>query len=80
MDELRTSTPTPPDRLPARAYNFEHFLPKHLWFDMRRTFEAVGIPPGSTAPSFELPRADGGKLSLSSLRGRPVLLRFGSFT
>ncbi len=36
--------------------------------------------PGEVAPDFKLPRAGGGTLRLSELRGRPVLLHFGSFT
>jgi hypothetical protein len=36
---------------------------------------------GDLAPDFELPAARGdGNASLSSLRGRPVVLIFGSFT
>jgi len=31
---------------------------------------------GSPAPSFDLPRADGGRLALSDLRGKPALLFF----
>lgn len=36
---------------------------------------------GDLAPDFELPAARGdGRAKLSSLRGRPVVLIFGSFT
>ena len=31
---------------------------------------------GDEAPDFTLPRAGGGEVSLSSLRGRPVVLAF----
>ena len=62
-------------------YNFEHFRTKHLAQDARRTVVAEGIRPGEPAPDFELPRADGaGTVRLTDLRGRPVLLHFGSFT
>jgi len=42
--------------------------------------EPDGLPLGEAAPDFELPRAEGGSLRLSDLRGRPTLLHFGSFT
>lgn len=35
-----------------------------------------GLPPGTTAPAFTLPRLDGGELSLSDYAGQPVLLVF----
>ncbi len=35
-----------------------------------------GLPAGTTAPAFTLPRLDGGELSLSDYAGRPVLLVF----
>ena len=65
---------------PAGEYNYEHFRTKHLLQDARRTIQKQGILPGEIAPDFELPRAGGGTLRLSDLRGKPVLLHFGSFT
>ena len=34
------------------------------------------VPIGSTAPDFTLPQVGGGELTLSSLRGAPVVLVF----
>ena len=67
-------------RLSRDDYNFKHFRTKHLLSDMQATLEQRGIPPGAVAPEFELPRVDGVAVRLSELRGRPVLLHFGSFT
>lgn len=64
----------------AKEYNFEHFRATHFLKDVQRTMEAAGIRPGEPAPDFELPRAGGGRLRLSDLRGKPVLLHFGSPT
>lgn len=61
-------------------YNFEHFRTRHLATDGLNTLRSKGISPGEEAPDFELPRVDGGTLRLSELRGRPVLLHFGSRT
>lgn len=61
-------------------YNFEHFRTKILLQDAERTVEARGIRPGEAAPDFELPRVGGGALRLSELRGRPVILHFGSLS
>lgn len=61
-------------------YNFEHFRTKILLHDAERTVEARGIRPGETAPDFNLPQVGGGSLRLSDLRGRPVVLHFGSFS
>lgn len=38
--------------------------------------ERNGLPAGTPAPDFRLPRTDGGELSLSDLRGKKVLLVF----
>ena len=61
-------------------YNYEHFRPKHLLADLWRSVKGEGLQPGSEAPDFELQSTDGDRVRLSSLRGRPVLLHFGSGT
>jgi cytochrome oxidase Cu insertion factor (SCO1/SenC/PrrC family) len=61
-------------------YNYEHFRPKHLWADLWRSVRGEGVRPGNQAPDFELESTDGKPIRLSSLRGRPVFLHFGSGT
>ena len=73
-----TTTTSEAERI--ESYNFERFRATHLAQDGLNTLRSRGIPPGETAPDFELPRVGGGSLRLSELRGRPVLLRFGSRT
>lgn len=71
------------DRTDINDYNFNHFRTVHLLKDIQRTIVKQGIEPGSLAPDFELPFADqafGESLRLSELRGRPVVLHFGSLT
>jgi hypothetical protein len=62
------------------AYNFSRFRRYILRADLLRTLQRYGIPPGDVAPVFTLPLASGELLSLQQMRGRPVLLHFGSFT
>ena len=38
--------------------------------------ESSTVPVGSPAPDFTLTRSGGGEVSLSSFRGRPVVLAF----
>lgn len=61
-------------------YNFQHFRTKHLINDIKRSLRRDGVAPGERAPDFDLPRAGGGTMRLSSLRGTPVLLHIGSYT
>jgi hypothetical protein len=68
------------EKVGIEDYNLRHFETKYLLRDAARTIERRGIAPGDLAPDFELPRADGGTLRLSDLRGRPVLLHFGSLS
>lgn len=69
-----------PAPIGREEYNYHHFRTKHLLRDAHATIRGQGVRPGEFAPDFELPRADGGTLRLSELRGRPVLLHFGSRT
>ncbi len=61
-------------------YNYEHFRPKHLLADLWKTLRGEGLQPGAQAPDIEKETTEGGQKRLSELRGRPVALRFGSFT
>ncbi len=78
--DARQQFSTMAEKQPTEEYNFEHFRTIHLLEDARKTLEKFGVQPGEMAPDFELARADGGTLRLSDLRGRPVLIHFGSFT
>jgi hypothetical protein len=69
-----------PGKLSPTDYNFAHFRTKHLVQDAEGTLVRRGIAPGEIAPDWELPRAGGGTLRLSDLRGKPVLLHFGSYS
>ena len=61
-------------------YNYEHFRPKHLLADLWKTLRGEGLQPGAEALDFELESSEGDRVRLSELRGKPVVLRFGSFT
>ena len=60
--------------------NYPHYERKHQLADFTRTRRGQGIQPGEEAPDFELEAASGERVRLGALRGRPVLLHFGSFT
>jgi cytochrome oxidase Cu insertion factor (SCO1/SenC/PrrC family) len=68
------------EQMSAEEYNFSHFGWREIALDAKITISGQGIQPGTIAPDFELPRVDGGKVRLSDLRDKPVLLHFGSFT
>jgi cytochrome oxidase Cu insertion factor (SCO1/SenC/PrrC family) len=65
---------------PIDEYNYAHYRAKHLLMNLWWTLRSRGIQPGQVAPDFELPSTDGERIRLRTLRGRPVVLRFGSFT
>ncbi len=64
----------------VQEYNYEHYRAKHLLMNLWWTLRSRGIHPGDVAPDFDLPSTDGQRVRLSTLRGRPIVLRFGSVT
>lgn len=62
------------------TYNYEHFWLKHLLADLLRSVRGSGLHPGVQAPEFSLDSTSGSRVRLADLRGRPVLLHFGSGT
>lgn len=78
--ELRFNGLNPDQKRDDQEYNFKHFRAKHLLSDARATFTGKGIKSGEMAPDFTAFMPGGGSMRLSDLRGKPVLLHFGSFT
>ncbi len=68
------------DLKPLDEYNYTHFRTKHFLADVQGTLQGKGVQPGELAPDFELASTDGARTWLSTLRGRPVVLHFGSVT
>ena len=60
----------------GREYNYDVWAPSVGEFDLIRSVALAGDPP----PDFTLPTLDGGTLTLSDLRGKPVVMEFGSIT
>ena len=59
-----------------RPYNFEVWSPSDvLW-----THFTTVVHAGDRAPDFTLPTLDGNQVALSRLRGKPVMVEFGSTT
>ena len=66
----------PPDFL-GGPYNLAVWQPK----DAEHVHFQENAPrAGALMPDFTLPLLDGGELTLSSLRGKPVMIEFGSVT
>lgn len=63
----------------TETYNYDHFRTQHFLYDVKATVAGHGVQPGELAPDFSLPATEG-TLRLSELRGKPVLLHFGSPT
>jgi hypothetical protein len=61
------------------TYNYDHFRTQHFLYDVKATAAGHGVQPGELAPDFSLPTTEG-MLHLRGLRGKPVLLHFGSPT
>lgn len=72
--------PTIAERKSVSEYNWRHFRTKHVVSDLLGTVQRRGVRPGEFAPDFSLESVDGRCVRLSDLRGRSVLLRFGSAT
>ena len=63
----------------AVAYNFDTFgVGKKENFSL--IFQTEVVRTGVRAPDFTLPDLDGGEVTLSELRGQPVMIEFGSIT
>jgi hypothetical protein len=65
---------------PPEDFNFRHFRMRHMAAELLRTARCDGVAPGGDAPDFDLVTADGGRLGLRDLRGRPALVHFVSYT
>lgn len=63
-----------------QAYNYERFSPSILGKDFKLIRGPEGPLPGDSAPNFILEDVDGQQWELNELRGRPVVLIFGSGT
>ena len=61
----------------GREYNYDVWKPSNPELKLLRTEVAHA---GDRAPDFTLPLLDGGELRLSDLRGKPVMIEFGSIT
>lgn len=76
MDPTQTSS----TQSAAERHNYEHFHPRTLGRDVQLAMQPVGPLPGEPAPDFTLEDLQGRSWTLSELRGRPVVLIFGSGT
>lgn len=73
-------SPRPDETARLKDYNYAHFRTKHFLADLVRSVRGEGVAPGAEAPDFELPTTSGERVRLGGLRGRPVVLHFGSPT
>ncbi len=60
----------------GREYNYSEWKREAGAFELFRTIAYAGDEP----PDFTLPAIDGDEVKLSALRGKPVVLEFGSIT
>ena len=61
----------------GRPYNFSEW---RSTLEERAFFRTGIIGAGDPAPDFTLPSLDGGEITLSSFKGKPVMIEFGSIT
>lgn len=73
---LHPESDEPPEFLGV-PYNLSVWKPKDA---EHRQFQENAPRAGEPMPDFTLPLLDGGELTLSSLRGKPVMIEFGSVT
>ena len=66
-----------PEEFLGGPYNLSVWKPKDA---EHRQFQQSAPKAGEVMPDFTLPMLDGGELTLSSLRGKPVMIEFGSVT
>ncbi len=66
-----------PEEFLVGPYNLSVWQPKDA---EHRRFQENAPRAGEVMPDFTLPVLDGGELTLSSLRGKPVMIEFGSVT
>jgi hypothetical protein len=62
----------------GQPYNFIDWVKSTSEREHYLRYEVVRA--GELAPDFALPLLEGGELSLSDLRGKPVMIEFGSIT
>ena len=60
----------------GREYNYDVWRPSQAEFQLLKEIHHAG----DAAPDFTLPLLNGGELSLSDLKGKPVVMEFGSIT
>ena len=60
----------------GREYNYSVWTPSNAEFEYLKQIAHAG----ERAPDFTLPTLDGGEVTLSQLRGKPVMMEFGSIT
>ena len=60
------------------GHEYNHEVSPHLR-ETHMEFRNI-MRAGEVAADFTLPRLDGGPVTLSKLRGKPVLIEFGSIT
>jgi len=71
------SGPVPKAETKGRSQRGSSPRDKEAYHSLSRSrLKRDGLPAGTVAPEFQLPRIDGGELSLSDFRGRRVLLVF----